>query len=256
MLWCCIEPERVFKTTPIMEAMARGFNGKTCLGDPPDDGEMFVIWGQLWTALTAIPKAIAEGRPFLHIDNGYVAPARGGLIGYYRITYNGMSPVMLPDAPDNRLRRPIWPWRSQGRHVLIALPGPEFGQAIGLQMQPWINASQRTVRPHTERQVIIRPRKADTPLDRDLSHCWALVTHSSNVAVDAVLSGIPVFVAKTNPAAPVGNFDLAKLENPDMPEREPWFNSLMAQQYTIDEMRSGLAQHFMSGVIAEAKRRG
>lgn len=253
MLWCCVEPERIFKTTPIMEAMAEGFGGKLCLGEPPDDGEMFVLWGQLWTALKALPKAIAQGRPFLHIDNGYVEPARGGLIGYYRITYNGMSPVLLPDAPPSRILRHKVPWRRGGNHVLIALPGAEYGQAIGLQMQPWIDASQRAVRRHTERQLIVRPRVTHKALAVDLYRCWAVVTHSSNVAVDAVLNGIPVFVEPTNPAAPVGNLDLARLDSPAMPGRRPWFNSLMAQQYTIDEMRSGFAREFIGAVIAQLK---
>jgi len=79
--------------------------------------------------------------------------------------------------------------------------------------------------------------------------CWALVTHSSNVAVDAVIAGVPVFVEPTSPAAPVGNLDLAKMENPNMPERGPWFDSLMAQQFTVDEMRSGLAREYMQMVI-------
>ncbi len=251
MLWCCIEPARVEKTTPIMDAMARGFNGKTCLGDPPDDGEMFVIWGQLWTALSAIPKAIAQGRPFLHIDNGYVHPARGRIDDgyYYRITYNGMSPVLLPDAPRTRVHVSMAPWRKTGDHVLLALPGEEFGCAIGLEMRNWLTGIQTRVKSNTKRRVIVRTRKAASPVARDLRQCWSLVTHSSNVAVDAILSGVPIFVERTNPAAPVGNFDLSNMEQPLMPERHGWFNSLMAQQYTAGEMRSGFAADLVREVI-------
>lgn len=248
MLWCCIEPARIDKTTPIMNAMAQGFNGKTCLGEPPDDGEMFVVWGQLWTALKVIPQAIKQGRPFLHIDNGYVQPARGTLIGYYRITYNGMSPVLLTDAPSTRVQVQMTPWRKSGKHVLLALPGEEFGQAMGMEMRTWIASIQNRVRAHTERSLVVRPRKANTPVSGDLRQCWALVTHSSNVAVDAVLSGVPVFVEHTNPAAPVGKLDL-NIEQPEMPERSNWFNSLMAQQYTVDEMRSGFAADLVREVI-------
>jgi hypothetical protein len=233
--------------------MAEGFGGKTCLGEPPDDGEMFVVWGQLWTALTAIPRAMKQGRPFIHIDNGYVQPARGSLVGYYRLTYNGMSPVMLRDAPETRVRVQMKPWRSSNNqgHVLLALPGAEFGRAIGLEMSGWIRESRSRIRRYTNRLIKIRERKASSLLEQDLSNSWALVTHSSNVAVDAVLSGVPVFVEKTNPAAPVGNFDLTSMDWPEMPSRGPWFNSLMAQQYTIDEMRNGFASHYMSKVIAQ-----
>ena len=253
MLWCCIEPKRVDKTTPIMEAMAQGFGGKTCLGDPPDDGELFVIWGQLWTALTAIPRAIEQGRPFLHIDNGYINPGRGSLIGYYRITYNGMAPVFLPNAPKSRIRRTMPPWRTKGAHVLLALPGEEFGRAIGHKMEDWLDTIEVRVRQHTTRKVKVRPRKDKHPLDRDLLNCWALVTHSSNVAVDAVLSGVPVFTEPTNPAAPIANFDLSQIEQPLMPDRTQWFNSLMYQQFTVPEMRSGFAAMAMQEVMAQSE---
>jgi hypothetical protein len=254
MIWCCIEPERVEKTTPIMQAMARGFQGRTCLGDPPDDGQPFVVWGQLWTALRALPRAMSQGRPFLHIDNGYVDPARGGLTGYYRITVNGMSPAFLPDAPKSRVRARMMPWRETGDHVLLALPGEEFGRAIGLEMRDWLREIPDRVSAHTRRRVQIRSRKARPPVSRDLLNCWALVTHSSMVAVDALLAGVPVFVEPTNCAAPVGNLDLSKLESPGMPDRDPWFNSLMLQQYTLEEMRSGFAAEVINPILKQGSK--
>lgn len=249
MLYACIEPERIGKTTPIMQAMAQGFGGKVCLGAPPDDGKMFAVWGQMWLALDLIPKALKSGRPFLQIDNGFVQPAQGRLIGYYRISYNGLSPVLLADAPPTRIPVAMAPWRTTGRHVILALPGGGFGRAIGIDMEVWIQRSQTVLRRATGRPIIIRPKKSGRTMDADMHNCWALVTHSSNVAVDAVLMGVPVFVAKTSPAVPVGNLDLAKMETPEMPDRERWFNSLMAQQFTIDEMRSGLAREYLKLVV-------
>lgn len=253
MLWCCIEPERVEKTTPIMEAMAEGFGGKVCLGAPPDDGEMFCVWGQQWLALDLIPKALKSGRPFLQIDNGFVRPAQGTLIGYYRISYRSLSPVLLGDPPPSRIKVSLAPWRGIGRHVILALPGIGFGKAIGLDMGAWIQVSQTMLRRATARQIIVRPKKTGKPLGADLHGCWSLVTHSSNVAVDAVLAGVPVFVAPTSPAVPVGNLDLANLEAPAMPDRMRWFDSLMAQQFTVAEMRSGLACERMQMVIDQVE---
>jgi len=252
MLWCCIEPERVQKTTPIMEAMAAGFGGRTCLGEPPDDGEMFVTWGQLWNALKTIPKALKQGRPFLHIDNGYIDPARGLATGYYRITYNSPSPIMWPDAPKARLVKSMAPWRENGRGIVIGLPSGFFGRAWGIDSQVWQASCVKELRRYTERPAFTRLKKSPVPLARDLQHAWALYTHSSNVAVDAVLAGIPVFCQPTCPAAPVGNLDIAQIERPAMPDRQAWFNSLIAQQYTVDEMRSGLARDHVAAVIARA----
>ncbi len=252
-MWCCVEPERIEKTTPIMSAMAEGFGGKVCIGAPPDDGEIFAVWGQLWLALDMIPKALKSGRPFLQIDNGFVQPACGGPKGYYRISYNSLSPVMIEDAPSARIPVKMAPWRTSGRHVILALPGNGFGRAIGLDMGLWIRHSQTALRRVTGRPIIIRPKKSGRTMDVDMANCWALVTHSSNVAVDAVLMGVPVFVAKTSPAVPVGNLDIAKLENPAMPDRTAWFNSLMAQQFTLGEMASGFARETMRAVMIDQR---
>ncbi|MCC8946002.1 hypothetical protein H8A97_13055 [Bradyrhizobium sp. Arg62] len=256
MLWCCVEPERVEKTTPIMEAIAAGFGGRLCLGEPPDDGEPFIIWGQIFTALTAIPKALAQGRPFYQLDNGYVDPARGGPVGYYRITYRSPSPVFWADAPPARVRKDIKPWRQNGQHIVIGLPGENFGRSFGIDCKRWIEASPvRDLRRYTSRPITTRIKLAEHPLVQDLRNAWALVTHSSNVAVDAVLAGIPVFCKDTCPAAPVGNLDLASIEKPAMPDRQAWFNSLMAQQFTLAEMRSGLARDYLDAAIAADRNR-
>jgi len=253
MLWCCIEPEREEKTATIMQAVAHGFGGRTCIGEPPDDGEMFIVWGQLWTALKAIQKARETGRPYLHLDNGYVKPARGMPIGYYRITYCSPAPILLDDPPKARVKVPMHPWRTQGRHVLIGIPGADYGKAWGMDMQAWLRTCVTILRRHTERPAYTRHKKSHMPLARDFRNCWAVYTHSSNIGVDAVLAGIPLFCAETNPAAPVGNIDIADISRPAMPDRQRWFDSLMAQQYTLSEMRSGLAREYVGAVIQQAK---
>jgi hypothetical protein len=250
-MWCCLEPQRIEKTRHIMEAFAAGFGWKLVAGVPPDDGQPFAIWGQMWTVLDALPKAIKRRRPFFHIDNGYINSAKGGVTGYYRITYRSLSPVLLMDAPPPRIDVPMRPWRTTGNHVVLALPGSGFGKAIGLDMGQWIYRSQSMVRRATSRRIVVRPKKSGRTIDADMRNAWALVTHSSNVAVDAVLYGIPVFVESTSPAAPVGNLDLKAMNAPAMPDREAWLSSLIAQQFTLDEMRSGFVREMMMRVVAQ-----
>ena len=69
----------------------------------------------------------------------------------------------------------------------------------------------------------------------------ALVTHSSNVAIEAACLGTPVFVAPTSAAAPVGRVDLADIEMPIYPDREPWLAHLAYNQFSFEEIRSGEA---------------
>jgi hypothetical protein len=75
-----------------------------------------------------------------------------------------------------------------------------------------------------------------------------VVTHSSKVAVDAVIAGVPAIVEPSNPAAPVCSTRLEDIETPLMPSRAKWWASLMAQQFTLDEMRRGFAAEAMQAI--------
>src|SRR6188474_3188361 len=49
----CITPERQQKTRMLMSALAGGIglSAHLVLGEPPDDGAPFVVWGQEWLTL-------------------------------------------------------------------------------------------------------------------------------------------------------------------------------------------------------------
>ncbi len=255
MLWLCVEPERIWKTRRIMEAMAAGWPGSRIVeGAPPDDGNPFLVWGQKWLAARLIPQALRTGRPFWQLDNGYIYPAqhpRGYMpAGYYRLSYRGLSAITLRNAPPDRLGRlgvNLSPWRTIGRHILFALPGLGYGRSVGLDMPGWVERTRQELAVKAGwRPVIERPKDSATSIGHDLADCWAVVTHSSNAAVDAVLGGIPVIVAPSNPAAPVGNLSLDDLADPKMPAREAWLASLVCQQYMLNEMRDGTAYRLMT----------
>lgn len=257
-MWCCITPDRAAKTGMLMRSLMRGWPGASVvLGAPPDDGQPFVVWGQEWLTLDIVPPAVRSGRPFFHIDNGYWRPARGQRTGYYRMCYRSMSPILLAPAAADRERgvrmggTGMRPWRKTGAHILLALPGRHFGLALGFNMDAWVATAEAEIRRSTDRPIVVRERTLTRPLDVDLRDCWALVTHSSNVATEAAWSGVPVFVAPTSPAAPVGNLDLSAIETPTMPDRTLWWASLMSQQFTIDEMANGTARDFMGRVAAQ-----
>lgn len=256
MIYLCITPERQAKTRMIMSALAAGIgrDAQVVLDGPPDDGNSFVVWGQEWTTMRTVPEAVRRGRPFWTLDNGYWQPAKGTDRGYYRFCYRGMSPVYLEKTPF--LRRPtvaLKPWRQDGGHVLLAMPGVHFGMALGIDVKGWCATIVGEVYAITQklgRELRVRMRdETRRPLSADLRNCWAVVTHSSNVAVDAVLAGIPVFVQPTSAAAPVGRLDL-DLANPVTPGRDRWLYSLASQQFSVAEMRSGEAWKWMQRIAA------
>jgi len=251
VIYCLVTPERQQKTRMMMSALAAGIGreAKVMLGEPPDDMSPFVVWGQEWLTLRTVPEAIRRGRPFWTLDNGYWNPARGTDRGYYRFCYRGVTAVLLPEDMGLRMAdRLLQPWRDDGGHVLLAMPGEQFGIALGIDVKGWCATIVGEVYAGTQklgRELRVRVRNEKTrPLADDLRNCWALVTHSSNVAVDAVRAGIPVFVQPTAAAAPVGRTDL-DLANPALLARKHWLRSLASQQFTIAEMRSGEAWRWM-----------
>lgn len=252
-MYFCVTPEREDKTTMLMRALSRGMGAapyQIVIGEPPADDHPFVVWGQEWLALRIIPDAVRRGRPFWHIDNGFWQPGRGGERGYYRFTYRGMSPVQL-SGDDLRLAPvTLKPWRRDGKHVLLAMPGVHFGLALGIDVAGWCETVADELRRHTDRPIKIRSRESRDPLAADLSGAWCCVTHSSNVAVDAAIAGVPVFVAPTSPAAPVGRTDL-EIEDPVMPGRKRWLWSLASQHFTIPEMKAGIASHWMQRIALQ-----
>lgn len=258
VVYLCVTPQRKSKTSRIMNALAEGIRrvGRTpkiVLGPPPHNENPFVVWGQIWTSEIILPEAIRERRPFWYVDNGYWDSAKGGITGYYRLTYRSMTPILLRDPPvfrNHELGGRLKPWRKDGDHVVIAMPGALFGRAIGIDVTKWISEIESKVRSATRRKIIVRTKLSQRPIEQDLENAWALVTHSSNTAVDAVIRGIPVFVALTSSAAPVGRVDLA-IEHPEMPDRTHWLNSLMCQQFTLDEMQTPMVPELMRKIAMQ-----
>lgn len=260
-VWFCISPNRIEKSGRVMTSLALRWPGsQVVVGSPPDDGNLFVCFGQIWLAEELIKKAIPQGRKFFQVDNGFHKPSRGQPHGYYRLMYSRPDPVLVTDldllkqrmregGPD--IRVDFKPLQTNGSHVLIAMPGEEFGRAHGLNMRPWMDSIAERVKAHTQRSVRVRDRMATNPLNYDLRNCWAVVTHSSNVAVDAILAGVPVFVEPTSMAAPVGNLSLDEIETPYFPMDDflqTWWASLMCQQFTHKEMARGVAHFFLSAI--------
>lgn len=245
---------------PLMEALAEGWPGaRVCLGRPPSMADPFIVWGQVWLAEEMIRASLRLGRRrFFQIDNAFFKPARGSLVGYYRFMCSRPDPVVLsnPQLLRQRMRDPdlraeFRRWRRSGDHVLVAVPGQEFGRAFGIDVPGWSRSIVARVRAATSRPVRVRERDATRPLQEDLDGCWAVVTHSSNVAVDAVLAGVPVFVEPTSMAAPVGNLSLRDLRNPACPPRRMWWASLMCQQFSVPEFRDGTAHRYLSAVARQ-----
>jgi len=69
--------------------------------------------------------------------------------------------------------------------------------------------------------------------------CHAVVTHHSNIAIDALVNGVPAF-CWSGAATCMSLQDLAQIEKPlRPPAREQWLANIAWCQWTVGEMASG-----------------
>jgi hypothetical protein len=210
------------------------------------------MYGCLRGLLLTLKQARAEGRTWWYMDNGYFRP--GHFHGYYRVTRNALQHDGTGNASSERWERhglDIQPWRK-GRHVLVCPPSQKFGALFGFNAVAWLQTTLNTLRRHTDRPIRVRMKKGNpVSLAEDLKDCHAVVAHSSNAAVEALLAGVPVFCTAPCAAYRMGRADLSKIEMPVYPEdREPWAWNLADHQFTLEEMRSGLCWEMLQEELA------
>lgn len=207
--------------------------------------ELVPIIGCTYEIRHLIKDWLRTGRRFIYWDRGYVA--RGGKawlptpgLCHYRWQLNGYQMTAInPAATPKRwwkLRQPVQPWRMSGKHVVIAAPSAAYSRFHELDGW-WLERTIEAVTA-TGRRVVVREKDSRLPLQKDLVGAHCLVTHGSVAAVEAVIMGCPVFVDHTSAAAPVGRTDL-DLENPVMPDRTAWLNSLANAQFNLPELLTG-----------------
>ncbi len=206
----------------------------------------------------------------VYIDLGYWGRRDGGrYAGYHKITVNARHPVgyyRRPQHPADRFARfkiPITPWDVSwpcGGHILVAGMGAKGAAAEGYRPQEFERWAVDELRKHTSRPIVYRPKPSDPlaspiegttyspkdiPLEQALQNCWAVVTHHSNVAVDALLAGIPCF-CWGGVAREMSLQDLSRIEDPYLPDtRDMWARDIAYTQWNVAEMKSGEAWAYL-----------
>jgi hypothetical protein len=226
------------KTSPrFCRAFAEG-----CGGTVADDGGLrpgpVALFGSpaLWDLLS---QARAEGRDWWYGDHGYFG--RGE---YFRVTRGDLQHDGWGDAQPDRFASfglSIKPWRTEGGHILLCPPDDLFAGLLGFSGAAWAENVAAELRRHTDRPIRTRARgQANSrPLSADLKGCWALVTHSSNAAVEAAMDGVHVFCTAPCAGLALGTGDLSRIEAPERPLRELVLWKLAENQWTLDEISHG-----------------
>lgn len=238
-----------------MRAFVRGAGGGVVLtGDRDPEADDHAVMGNWPVAQKLINEFQADGTPFWHLDAGYFQ--RPGL-KCLRVERNRFWPGQLDGVHtmDRALLMGVQlnPWRYGGSYVLVCLHGVKFGRPWGIDIVEWNATIEDRIRAHTDRPIIVRPKptcpkemRDAPPIEDQLADAWCIVTHSSTIAVQAVLAGVPVFCEPTCAAAPVGRTDL-EIESPVRPDREEWIAALAWRQWLRSEMLSGEAWEHVRG---------
>lgn len=165
------------------------------------------------------------------------------------------------------------PYRTSGSHILVCLQRNGGWSMKGLHVQNWLDQTILTIRQHSDRPIVVRMHPGDKkikltlkinhsnvsispqerPLVLDLKNAWASVVHNSSPSVASVIQGVPTFLTDADPecsqSCQVANKDLAKIENPDIVDRQAWIEKLSMCHWNFSELRSGEAWNFFKKYI-------
>jgi hypothetical protein len=206
-----------------------------------------------------------SNRSFYYIDTGYFGNERtkinpNGWKYWHRIVKNNLQHGEIIPRPSDRFekfKKPIHPWKKDGRKILIASPDEKPCKFYGIDKQEWLDQTINLIKNYTDRPVEIRERSPNRidriknstlqqALDNDV---FALVTFNSNAATEANFYGIPTFtLAPCNAASPISLQDLSKIETPYYPDEDirfAWACHLAYGQFHVTEMKDGTAKRML-----------
>ncbi len=223
-------------------------------------GDIVAFYGFIRNMPRILADYVKSGRKVVFVDLGYWGRRHGGRFsGFHKISVNARHPtkyLMAVERDDSRLRRfgvTAKPWRTKGDHIVLAGMSQKSAESYGLKAEEWERKAVIELRRHTDRPIIYRPKPSwlgaqpipTTTMERTalpdqaLRNCHAVVTHHSNVAVDALAAGVPAFCVE-GVAVPMSERRLRRIERPVFPEgREQWLANIAWSQWSVAEMASG-----------------
>jgi hypothetical protein len=164
------------------------------------------------------------------------------------------------------------PYRSTGNHILLCLQRNGGWSMRGLPVMDWLNQTIYEIRKYSSRHILVRAHPGDKKVESylkinhpntslsqnkrlvdDFKNAWATVVYNSSPSVASAIEGIPIFLTDSHPeysqSQDVANFDLSKIENPNMPDRQAWIERLSMCHWKFDELKSGEAWQFFKRYI-------
>jgi len=260
---------------PIFDAFIKSLEdaGETVYLNKSANADVAVIWSVLWRGRMEQYQKIwreyrGSGRPVIVIEVGGLRRNQSFKIGINGI--NRDADFANQEYDDKRwplFKHELQPWNPTGDIIVICGQHDASEQWKGLpRMENWIVQQITEIRKYTTRPILVRPHPRnqisfdpnkfgnvkirmpkrdyrtydDTDFKKTLERTWAVVNHSSNPAMEAVIKGIPVFVSESSLCHDVGNIKLIDINTPAMPNRINWANQLAYTEWFKDEIEAGL----------------
>ena len=195
-------------------------------------------------------ELLKKSKEFYYFDHAYLygnrhKPSKVSGERIYRLTKNHYHIQTIQELTDHeRIKKykpyiKLKPWKTNGDYILIIAPS-NF-QIEYHNIGSWVDDTIKILKQYTDRPIKVRDKKSMKPLREEVQNAYAVVSHNSAVVVDAVVNGVPVFCDKMNMGVPIGLTDFSKIEQPIKPARINWIYSLLANQFTMSEIRNGTA---------------
>ena len=219
------------------------------------------IYGLLRGLLKVLTRARKEGLNWLYLDNGYFRP--GHYDGYYSATWNAFQHTGegVYERGKERFEKldlelQLKPWRKQGEYILVFPPTEIFSALQNFNPQAWLDHTLRKLKLYTSREIRIREKPGSmlmgkkvpkgVSLEEDISKAYAVVSYNSKASIEAILKGVPVFTSTPSCTYAPGLMDISRIESPlYVNDRERWLYALAANQFTLDEMKSGYCMEML-----------
>lgn len=267
---------------PVFDAFEESVKqaGHTVSHNDPN-GDVAVIWSVLWHGRMASNQQVwnqyrNSQRPVVVLEIGSIQRGvtwKVGVNGVNRDAY--FSPGGHDNVRANQLGLKLSPWRRNNNGPIIICTQHSKSQqwADMPKIQIWLYDTIRQIRSRTDRKIIIRPHPR-SPLtdfentfsnvaveiprklagtydsfDYQCKHAWAVINWSSNPAIEAAITGIPVFVGPSSLAWEVANHSLETIDDPLTPDRTQWLNDYAHTEYTIEEISQGIPLKNLTSVF-------
>jgi len=231
---------------------------------PGDEYDVAVFYGLRGNLINAWRDYPRVGKKSVYIDLPYWGRdgIRGHYDGYHKFVVNGRHATKYLQRvkhPDDRFRAfglEVKHWTYGGDHILVAGMSAKAAAVEGFGFFEWERKAIKAIQKFTNRPIWFRPKTAlpahlipdmpgveidNGPLKESLKNCHAVVSHHSNVGIDALLGGVPIFTDE-GVALRLGLSDLSKIETPRREDGRPQLMYDIAYtQFNGSEMWEGIA---------------